>query len=248
MLMELQQLTPISAFVLYAAGLLTSLTPCCLSMLPLTFAYIGGLQSDGAEPSNPGGGGDGAPAAASGPSFLPALSFTAGLACAFAALGVGASTLGYVYGESSGDGSLAVLRVAASAVAAGMGLNLLGLLPFELPSVQLDTSTLRLPAAARAFAFGASSALVASPCASPVLITILSYVAAVGDPLFGGALLVCYTLGYTTPVLFASLLATGAAGLSTGAGGRIGGVMPASGSWRLARGTYNILVATIGAV
>ena len=43
---QLASLTPLSALVLYSAGLVTSLTPCCLSMLPLTVAYLGGLEED----------------------------------------------------------------------------------------------------------------------------------------------------------------------------------------------------------
>jgi cytochrome c-type biogenesis protein len=53
----------------------------------------------------------------------------------------------------------------------------------------------------RTFLLGGSSALVASPCATPVLTSILAYVAASRDPTLGTALLVTYTLGYSTPLL-----------------------------------------------
>jgi cytochrome c-type biogenesis protein len=53
----------------------------------------------------------------------------------------------------------------------------------------------------RTFLLGGSSALVASPCATPVLTSILAFVANSSDPLLGAALLLFYTLGYSTPLL-----------------------------------------------
>jgi cytochrome c-type biogenesis protein len=53
----------------------------------------------------------------------------------------------------------------------------------------------------RAFLLGGSLALVASPCATPVLTSILAFVAANQNPTVGFVLLMTYTLGYTTPLL-----------------------------------------------
>jgi cytochrome c-type biogenesis protein len=53
----------------------------------------------------------------------------------------------------------------------------------------------------RTFLLGGSSALVASPCATPVLTSILAFVAKSQNPLVGGGLLLGYTLGYATPLL-----------------------------------------------
>ena len=53
----------------------------------------------------------------------------------------------------------------------------------------------------RTFLLGGSSALVASPCATPVLTSILAFVAKTQNPVLGGALLLGYTLGYSTPLL-----------------------------------------------
>jgi cytochrome c-type biogenesis protein len=56
----------------------------------------------------------------------------------------------------------------------------------------------------RVFLLGGSSALVASPCATPVLTSILAFVAGSSGQsvLLGALLLLVYTLGYSTPLLW----------------------------------------------
>ena len=256
---QFQQLTPASALVLYAAGLLTSLTPCCLAMLPLTIGFIGGLEEEvaatadcctdgGAAPAADGGAAAAAAPAVGGGLLVPAAAFAAGLSCALTAFGVAASSFGALYG-SVGDGALAsALPVVLSLLICGMGLNLLKVLPFELPSLALDNVPgARLPPAPRAFLFGASTALVSSPCATPVLVSILGFVAATGDPALGAGLLLAYTLGYTTPVLAAGV-ATGSAKKFAAMRSSFEWVTPASGSLLLGYGTYQTLIGLFGAV
>lgn len=99
------QLTPLSGLVLYGAGLLTAVSPCCLSMLPLTTAVIAGLEqeSDGLLKLR-----------------LP-VAFALGLASSLALAGVVAALTGRLYGQSPG-----ILAEALPAViAVSMGLNLL---------------------------------------------------------------------------------------------------------------------------
>lgn len=53
----------------------------------------------------------------------------------------------------------------------------------------------------RTFLLGGSSALLASPCATPVLTSILAFVGASQNPILGSSLLFTYTVGYSTPLL-----------------------------------------------
>ena len=248
-------LTPFSGLSLFGAGLLTSLTPCCLSMLPITFAFLasgadGGTSSSDASFTSSSGS---SISSSSSSSSLPsAIAFTAGVATALAALGVVAASLGRVYGDAGGDGASDILRLVVAAITVALGMNLLNLLPMRLGfgSLAVDPTQLGLsvPPAIRAFLFGASSAVVASPCASPVLASILAYVATLGDPLLGGLLLLAYTLGYTAPVLATSLLATSARDVSRTLEGSFEWVGPVGGTFLVATGTYNFLVAGFGPV
>ena len=78
-----------------------------------------------------------------------------------------------------------------------MGLNLLEVILVEFPSFlsDFDARELALPPAVKAYLAGGAFALAASPCSTPVLATLLAYVAGSEDPITGGALLLTYTSG-----------------------------------------------------
>lgn len=179
---QLTHLSLVSVGIIFMAGLLTSLTPCMLSMLPITIGYIGGYETK---------------------SRLQAAAqstwFALGLATTLAGLGIIAAFVGKVYGQV-GIG----LPIIVSIIAILMGLNLLEALPFQLPSFSgLDWISQDLPEGVRSYLIGLTFGVVASPCSTPVLATLLAWVATTQDLILGAVLLLSYTAGYVAPLILA---------------------------------------------
>ncbi|EOY12794.1 Cytochrome c-type biogenesis ccda chloroplastic protein isoform 2 [Theobroma cacao] len=134
------------------------------------------------------------------------LAFSLGLATTLALLGIGASFAGKAYGQI-GQG----LPLAASGLAVIMGLNLLEVIELQLPSFfnNFDprAAAANFPSGVQAYLAGLTFALAASPCSTPVLATLLGYVATSKDPIIGGSLLLTYTTGYVAPLLLAASFA-----------------------------------------
>ena len=179
---QLTHLSIVSLGIIFLAGLVTSLTPCMLSMLPITVGYIGGYESEGRLQ------------AAAQSSW-----FALGLASTLAALGILATTIGKVYGQI-GVG----LPIVVSLVAIAMGLNLLEILPLRFPTLgATDWIGEDLPRGVRSYLLGLTFGLIASPCSTPVLATLLTWVATTQNLVLGGGLLIAYALGYVTPLVIA---------------------------------------------
>jgi cytochrome c-type biogenesis protein len=179
---QLTHLSIVSIAIIFAAGLLTSLTPCMLSMLPITIGYIGSYEAK---------------------SRLQAAAqstwFALGLATTLAGLGIVAGLVGKVYGQV-GIG----LPTIVSIIAIIMGLNLLEALPIQFPSFkETNWISQHLPPGVRSYSIGLTFGLVASPCSTPVLASLLGWVANTQDLILGAVLLLSYTAGYVAPLILA---------------------------------------------
>ncbi len=191
--------------VMYGAGLLTSVSPCVWGLLPLTMSYISTAAGERKDKAT----------------TLPTLAFAGGLASVFCSLGlIAASVGGAVYGNSGNTSIL--LPLLSNGICCLMALQLLELIQLPIPNFQQPSASSRddepilidgsgkiitkddgkeQGSLFRTFLLGGSSALVASPCATPVLTSILAFVANSSNPFLGASLLFFYTLGYSTPLL-----------------------------------------------
>lgn len=185
---------PLVAYpVVFAGGLLTSLTPCIYPMIPITAAVVGGQHATAA--------GEQAP-----PSRPYALTFAyvTGLALAYASLGLIAGLSGSLFGSISTNKWL-LLGMANLLLA--FALMMLDVLPVPVPSSWMTrASTLggsgRL---AGAFAMGAASGLVAAPCGAPVMATLLTWVAATKSAWRGFSYLFVFSLGMSALLVVVGL-------------------------------------------
>ena len=165
-------LAPLAAL---AGGMLTAANPCVIAAVPLMMAYLAGQEEN------------------RGPlrSFLLSLTFAVGLTTMFALMFLATWAAGSVLHASG-------WIYMASAVCLLMGLHLLGLLDFTIPApAGIKPSQKGLIGA---FLLGLLFGLVSLPCAGPILLVLLSLVPVKGA-VFGGTLLVAYSLGHCTLIL-----------------------------------------------
>jgi len=237
---------PFTLALVFSGGLLTSLGPCSLSLLPVTLAYLAGfggtepVPSPDAVTTDAGTTGGGAPetAHASRPP-LPwqrSLSFACGIVLSLVFLGLASGLLGHLYGSLPTQ-----LPLLVAVVAVLMGLNLLGVLRLPLPAGPDPDRWRRLvPPPLAPLAAGLAFGLAATPCTTPVLAVLLTWMAQSGRPLTGMLLLIAFGAGQVVPLLVAG---TAAASLPTLLGlRRIGQwIPPISGVVLLTTGALTLL-------
>ncbi len=175
---------PLTFAVIFAGGLLTSLSPCSISLLPITVAYLAGFQNN----QNP---------------LSRSFNFCSGIVLALIVLGSISGFLGKIYGQVP---SFIPTMVALLAVL--MGLNLLGIIRLQLPKgPDPNTWKEKVPAPLAPLASGLAFGLAASPCTTPVLAVLISWVAQSGRPLTGVLLLACFGAGQVLPLFIAGTAA-----------------------------------------
>ncbi len=171
---------PLLAFgAVFLAGVLSSASPCVLATIPLVVGFVGGY-SDGDRWK----------------AFRFSLSFILGLSLTFTAFGAAAGLLGTMFGTLGGK-----WYVVAGFVALVMGGQMMGLYEIHLP-VKRDLKPKR-GGMVGSFLLGLFFGVVSSPCATPVLVVILTLVAGKGEVFYGIALLFCYAIGHCLLMLFA---------------------------------------------
>ena len=184
-----QLLTVVAAF--FVAGLLLSLTPCVLPMLPiLSSIIVGQAENDAAVASRRRG-------------FALAGSYSLGMALVYTAFGIAAGL--------AGEGLAAALQTPwVLASFAGLlvllALSMFGFYELQLPAGlrdRLSSASGRLKGGrlVAVFAMGGLSALIVSPCVAAPLAGALVYISQTRDVVLGGAALFMLAAGMSVPLL-----------------------------------------------
>ncbi len=206
----------------FVAGLLLSLTPCVLPMLPIVSSIIVGQAGGGSGPALAGAGasGDsGSVGLSRRRGFALAASYSFGMAVVYTAFGVAAGL--------AGEGLAAALQNpwVLGAFALGLvalSLSMFGVYNLQLPSAiafRFTSAAQKLPAGrvASVCAMGGVSALIVSPCVAAPLAGALLYLSQTRDVWLGGTALFSLAAGMSVPLLLV--------------GASAGALLPRAGAW-----------------
>jgi len=205
----------------FIAGLLLSLTPCVLPMLPIVSSIIVGHAGSGGPALA--GAGSGAVRVSAGLSrrrgLALAASYSLGMAVVYTAFGV--------FAGLAGEGLAAALQNpwVLGAFALGLvalSLSMFGVYELQLPSAvtsRVNDAARKLPGgkAAGVFAMGGVSALIVSPCVAAPLAGALLYLSQTRDVWLGGTALFSLAAGMSVPLLLV--------------GASAGALLPRAGAW-----------------
>jgi thiol:disulfide interchange protein DsbD len=195
----------LAVLLAYLGGILSSLTPCVYPMIPITIGVVGGV----------------------GPArrrwqeiWIRGAVYVAGMAIIYSFLGVLAGLTGKVFGTLTNTpgwyiGLGAIITLAA--------LTMLDIIPFD-PMMMWEGFKRKIGIQPKvvahshhshghpmsmlgAFGLGASSGFIAAPCTTPVLTTILAYIAKTQSIGLGLALMLAFSVGLGTILLIVAAFA-----------------------------------------
>lgn len=181
---------PILIIGSFLAGIIASLSPCSLGILPLIIGYVGGYSKESGKKL-----------------LIQMISFSLGLSSVLSIIGVICALSGRAFTSVA---SPVVMLIFASVILI-LGLNLIGILDIHFPAIIKKMPNNKkggifiLP-----FFVGIVFALAASPCSSPLLVSIMALATVSKNILFSILLLFAFALGQCiiiiTIAMFTSLL------------------------------------------
>lgn len=183
--MQTSEFSIVFLLVSFLGGILSSISPCSLGMIPLVVGYVGGYSDTNKFKT-----------------FIQLSSFVLGLAVVLTIIGIICALTGNVF--ASFGGSYWILFLASLILI--FGLNLLDLIELNLsPIVKKipkgsSTSLFIYP-----FIVGALFAFAASPCSTPILAGIMSFATLTNNIILAGLMLLCFSIGQGVVVILAGV-------------------------------------------
>ena len=177
---------PILFGLSFLGGLVASISPCSLAMLPIIIGYIGGYSD--AKPIK---------------TFIQMLFFVFGTAIVFSVIGIICAITGKVFISFAGG----YFGIFLAGIIMVMGLKLLGILDFELPVVIKEmpkndgTNTYFYP-----IILGGVFALAGTPCSTPILAGIMAFASLSASIVQAILMLFLFSLGQGLILILAGFL------------------------------------------
>lgn len=138
----------------FLGGVLTSVAPCSLALLPIIVGYIGGYSKD-----------------STGKVAIQATFFVLGMAVIFSVIGIICALTGKVLGSFSTE----YFTLIIASILLVMGLKLTNILDFEFPIIVKQIPQGDSHSLVYAFILGMLIALAGSPCSTPILASIMAF-------------------------------------------------------------------------
>jgi thiol:disulfide interchange protein DsbD len=196
----------LAVILTYLGGVLSSLTPCVYPMIPITVSVVGGMGGQRKSWKSV---------------TLRGFAYVGGMAVIYSLLGVFAGISGKVFGSFTNHSTWYLTLGAVMTIAALVMLEVIQLdfavwienwkrkwwnrkKPHEhrpLPSSKQETTILG------AFVLGVSSGFIAAPCTTPVLTSILAFIAKTQSVGLGFFLMLSFSLGLGTLLLVVAAFA-----------------------------------------
>ncbi len=180
------QFSPVLIIIAFLGGIIASISPCTLGILPIIIGYVGGYTKE-EHPCI---------------TFVRLLSFVFGLSVILSLIGIICAITGKVFKAFGGEYWIIFM---ASLIMV-FGLNLIGVVEIpiphfikRMPKISAD-SLFVYP-----FIIGSMFALAATPCSTPILAAIMSFAALSENILYASILLLAFSLGQGVIILLAGV-------------------------------------------
>ncbi len=175
----------LSLLIVFLGGLALNLTPCVYPLIPITIGYFGG-QTEGRTSKL----------------FTLGLFYVLGLALTYSTVGVITALSGAMFGALLQQ-PLVIIFISMIFVA--LALSMFGVYEFKLPDSWAAKAGGAKSGIVGAFFMGLTMGIVAAPCIGPFVLSLVTVVAAKGDPVYGFFMFFTLALGLGLPYLFLAL-------------------------------------------
>ena len=170
----------------FLGGLIASISPCSLAMLPMIIGYIGGYSNE--KPAR---------------TLVQLIFFVLGTAIVFTVIGIICAITGKVFVSFAGG----YFGLFIAAIVLIMGLKLVGILDFELPVVikeipQNKAQSIYL----YPILLGAVFALAGTPCSTPILAAIMAFASLSASLMQAVVMLFLFAIGQGLILIVAGFL------------------------------------------
>ncbi len=169
----------------FLGGVLASLTPCTLGILPVIISYVAGYGEK-----------------TSFRTFLQMISFVLGLAFVMSLVGAISMVVGRVF--TALGGSYWILIIASLLIV--LGLNILGVLDIQFPAfIKKMPKSNHNSLFVYPFVIGILFALASTPCSTPILVSIIGFASLSRNILFATLLLFMFAVGQGVIIILAGV-------------------------------------------